>query len=93
MLEFSHYYVDNHGCLDRSVSHIVIAVIYHSPDAVSFATSNHIVDNVDAILRQHPHSGVTIAGDFNQMSDKPLTDIPLKQVVKAPTQKQAVLDK
>jgi hypothetical protein len=27
------------------------------------------------------------------MSDKPLRDIPLKQVVKAPTRKQAVLDK
>ena len=79
--------------MPRSVSHIIIAVIYHPPDAVNLITTTHIVDNVDALLRQHPHSGVILVGDFNRMPDAPLRDIPLKQIVKAATRKQATLDK
>jgi len=59
---------DNIVCLD--VSHIVIAVVYHPPNVISHITSTHIVDKVDAILRQHTYSGVFIAGDINQMSNK-----------------------
>ena len=80
--------------MPRSVSHIIIDVIYHPPDAVNLITTTHIVDNVDALMRQHyPHSGVILVGDFNRMPDAPLRDIPLKQTVKGATRKQATLDK
>jgi hypothetical protein len=75
----------------ESVSHIIIPVIYHLPDAVNIITTTHIVDNVDALLRQQSHSGVILVGDSNRTPDAPLRDIRLKQTVKAATRKQATL--
>jgi hypothetical protein len=56
-------------------------------------TSNHIVDNIDAIVQQHPNTSVLVVGDFNHMIDKPLLDLSLKQIVKSATRKTAILDK
>ena len=52
----------------------VIGTVYHPPNAISHVTSTHIVDNIDAVLRQHPSAGVLVVGDFNKMADKPLRD-------------------
>ena len=79
--------------MPRSMSHVVYAVIYHPPDAVSHVTSNHIVENVDAIMRQHPHACTVLTGDFNKMSDKSVRDLGLKQIVKSATRNTATLDK
>ena len=79
--------------MPRSMSHILFGVVYHPPNAVCHVTSTHIVDNVDAVIRQHPSAGVLIAGDFNHMADRPLRDMALKQIVKVATRKSAVLDK
>jgi len=79
--------------MTRSMSHIIFAVVYHPPDAVSYVTSNHIVDNVDAIIRQHPYAGSVICGDFNKMSDKSVRDLGLKQIVRSATRNTATLDK
>jgi len=79
--------------MPRSMSHILIGTVYHPPNAISHVTSTHIVDNIDAILRQHPSAGVLVVGDFNNLADKPLRDLQLKQIVKAPTRKSAILDK
>jgi len=75
------------------MSHILFSVVYHPPNANHHVTSNHIVDNVDAVIRQHPNAGIMIAGDFNRMADKPLRDLTLKQIVKVATRKTVTLDK
>ena len=79
--------------MPRSMSHILFSVVYHPPNANHHVTSNHIVDNVDAVIRQHPNAGLMIAGDFNRMADKPLRDLTLKQIVKVATRKTVTLDK
>lgn len=79
--------------MPRSMSHLLIGTVYHPPNAISHITSTYIVDNIDAILRQHPSAGVLVVGDFNKMADKPLRDLRLVQIVKAPTRKTAILDK
>ena len=79
--------------MPRSMSHIIFSVVYHPPDAVNHVTTTHIVGNVDAIIRQHSNAGTMIVGDFNKMTDKPLRDLGLKQIVKAATRKSATLDK
>ena len=75
------------------MSHILFSVVYHPPNAISHVTSSHIVENVDAVVRQHPYTGVMIMGDFNKMADKQLRDLGLKQIVKVATRKSATLDK
>ena len=79
--------------MPRCISHLLVGVVYHPPDVISHVTSTHIVDNVDAIVQQHPNTSVIIVGDFNHMIDKPLTDMSLKQIVKSATRKTAILDK
>ena len=51
-----------------------------------------IIDNIDAIVRQHSNAASIIVGDFNKMTDKPLQDNKLKQIVQRETRKSAVLD-
>jgi len=79
--------------MPRSISHLLVGVVYHPPDVISHVTSTHIVDNVDAVVQQHPNTSVLIVGDFNHMIDRPLTDMSLKQIVKSATRKTAILDK
>ena len=45
------------------------------------------------VARDHPHAGVVLLGDFNQLRDSALLSYPLRQVVKSATRKSAVLDK
>ena len=75
------------------MSHIIFAVVYHPPDAISHVTTTHIIGNIDAITRQHSCDGSVIVGDFNKMTEKPLRDIGLKQVFLGATRKSATLDK
>ena len=79
--------------MPRSMSHILVGVVYHPPSAKSYTTTTNIVDNVDAVVRQHPNVGTLLVGDFNKMKDKQLYDLSLKQIVKAATRKSATLDK
>ena len=76
-------------CMPRLVSHILFGIVYHPPDVTSYTTSNHIVENVDAVMRLHPYAGTVIAGDFNHMTDKPLRDLKMKQIVHSATRKSA----
>ena len=43
--------------------------------------------------RDHPHAGVVLIADFNQLHDVALLAYPLRQVVKSATRGSAVLDK
>ena len=53
----------------------------------------HILNCLDTATREHPHAGIVVLGDFNRLRDAALTSYPLKQVVKEPTRKAAILDK
>jgi len=55
--------------------------------------TTHILDCLDAVTRDHPYAGVVLVGDFNQLRDAALLSYPLRQVVKSPTRRLAVLDK
>ena len=81
--------------MPRSLSHILVGVVYHSPSAKSYTRQPILLtfDNVDAVVRQHPNVGTMIVGDFNRMKDKQMYDLSLKQIVKAAIRKSATLDK
>ena len=79
--------------MPRQFSHILIVVVYVPLNACDYTTINHIVAGVDDTLRRHPHAGVMLIGDFNQLNDTHLRNYPLRQVVRRPTRARAVLDK
>ena len=79
--------------MPRKISHIIVGVIYHPPDASSWPMTSHIISSIDSILQQHPHAGVMLLGDFNTLNDKSLRAYPLKQLVCEPTRGKATLDK
>ncbi len=75
-------------------SHISIGLLYHPPNAQHREMTNHINGAMDYIRRRHPYTGFLIMGDFNQLPDGFLrTKNHLKQIVKSPTRKTAILDK
>ena len=80
-------------CMPRGFSHILIGVVYHPPGACNLTTTNHIITSLDDIIKKHPHAGVMLLGDFNKLNDTQLRSYPLKQVVKLPTRRTAILDK
>ena len=63
--------------MPRWLSHIVLAVVYHPPNANSRTMSQHIVNCIDEITRAHPKTGVAITIDFNCMKDEPLHSCPV----------------
>ena len=77
--------------MPRAVSHVV--VVYHPPSADDRAMTSHILDCLDTVARDHPHAGVILLGDFNQLHDVALLSYPLRQVVKSATRGSAVLNK
>ena len=79
--------------MPRSVSHLLIGVIYHPPDAVSRVMTDHLLDVIDNIMKRHPSAGIILLGDFNHMYDSPLRQFPMKQTVKSATRGSAILDK
>ena len=79
--------------MPRNVSHILIGLIYHPPDANSKTTVAHIISRLDNITQLHPHMGIILVGDFNQMRDSVILSYPLKQVVTRPTRRNNILDK
>jgi hypothetical protein len=63
--------------MPRQVSHVAIGVIYHPTGAPSGPMLHNIVNAIDTIISQHPHTGIMIAGDFNAMDDRLLRSYPL----------------
>ena len=86
--------------LPRSISVILLAVIYHSTSAGAMENSelyDHIQSNVDSYLSRHPDALVMVTGDFNPVStgfdDKLLKRLSdLRQIVNVPTRNDAILD-
>lgn len=79
--------------MPREVSHILIGVIYHPPKADNAKMIDHLISSLDTTTRDHPHAGIILLGDFNQLPDSQLRNYPLRQLVKDPTRKAAILDK
>ena len=85
--------------LPRSISIILLAVIYHTSSGadVNSELYNHIQSNIDSFLSHHPDALVYIPGDFNPVSTLPdekhlkrLTG--LTQIIKVPTRSNSILD-
>ena len=79
--------------MPRSLTHILIGVIYHPSDGNKHAMVSHILDCLDQTSHQHPNLGSILAGDFNQLPDQSIRAYPLRQVVTSATRGKAVLDK
>ena len=74
--------------MPRNISHLLIAVIYHPPNANSFNTTSYIVDCLDKVIQKHPYVGIVIFGDFNCLNDRMLLSFPLKQTVRNATRQK-----
>ncbi len=82
--------------MPRAYPNITIGCIYH-PHASStndYALTEHIGKCIDYVRQKHPHTGIILAGDFNQYKEHYMKRTHrLKQVVTKPTRKEAILDK
>jgi len=79
--------------MPRQVSHIIFGVIYFPPNGDGARVVGYILDCLDKITQKHPHVGILLCGDFNQLNDRPIVNYPLKQLVTAATRRRNILDK
>ena len=85
------HYNDN-DYVPRRFSCIVIACIYHPPDADNMLMRDYLITCVDTVLRKHPESGFILTGDFDRLRDQFLsTHYAFKQLVKDATRGNAIL--
>ena len=71
--------------MPREISHIILGVIYHPPGANNYEMSNHIINSLDTITRKHPHAGIMLLGDFNQLKDQTIRKWLKKQQEEKPS--------
>ena len=67
--------------MPRSLTHILIGVIYHPPDGDKHSMISHILDCLDQTSHQHPNLGIILVGDFNQLRTSPLGIIPYAKLL------------
>ena len=79
--------------MPRSESHIAVGTVYYPPSADGRLMINYLCDCMDRLTKEHPHAGVVLLSDFNQLQDTALLSYPLKQVVRAATRGSVTLDK
>ena len=79
--------------MPRWLTHVVVGIIYHPPDANNRRMIDHITNTIDHISRANPNCGIAAVGDFNRLPDGQLRNYPLRQVVRGSTRKSALLDK
>ncbi|XP_003730516.1 uncharacterized protein LOC100891003 [Strongylocentrotus purpuratus] len=81
--------------LPRSVSTVVVAAIYHPPNAATADTLiDHLLHSMDAIASTHPETGFILLGDYNELDISTLTaNRGFRQVVSVPTRGDQILDK
>ena len=81
--------------LPRHIPNIIVGAIYHPPPPhKDYLTIQHIFKSVETILQQHPSAGIVILGDLNKLKTSSICNsFHLKQIVKLPTRKGAILDK
>jgi hypothetical protein len=80
--------------LPRGISSIILAAVYHPPNADDKLLHNHFHDCLDRALIKHPNSAIILAGDFNQFKQtSTCSSFNLKNVVLQPTRGNNILDK
>ena len=82
--------------LPREVSAIAVCAVYIPPDspvALQNLLVDHLLEATDSLRTSYPDIGFVIAGDFNKSRiDRLLFGNQLKQLIKFPTRKDAILD-
>ena len=79
--------------MPREVTHITVGAIYHPPKANNAEMLDYLVSTMDEVTRTHPHCGILLLGDVNQLPDSQLKSFPLQQMVVSATRGDAILDK
>ena len=86
--------------LPRQVSMFLVGTVYHPPSSTvedNQRLLQHIQDNVESFLRDHPEGLIFISGDFNPTSTR-ITELAVKratglsQIVKVNTRDSGTLD-
>ena len=78
----------------RKFSCILVACLYYTPKTEYLKIRDHLITNIDTVMRKHSEYGVMITGDFNQLRDNFMkTHYRFFQVVNVVTCGQAILDK
>jgi hypothetical protein len=68
-------------------------VVYKPPSSDNAAFIDHLSTTLDLALNKYPNAGIFLLGDFNRCPvSSLLRHFTLKQIVKQPTRKDAVLD-
>ena len=79
--------------LARGFSCIIAAVIYHPPGAEERSIREHLFQSLTLAESRYPKCGLLITGDFNRLNiNRLLNHFRLKQIVKASTRENAILD-
>ena len=78
----------------RKFSCVLVACLYYTPKTEYLKIRDHLITNIDTVMRKHPECGVIITGDFNQLRDNFMkTHYRFVQVVNVVTRGHAILDK
>ena len=78
----------------RKFSFILIACLCYTPKMEYLKIRDHLITNIDIVMRKHPECDVIITGDFNQLRDNFMkTHYRFVQVVNVVTRGQAILNK
>ena len=81
--------------LPRGYSCLVMAIVYH-PDTSAANNDNirdHLFSSLTLAESMYPNCAFIVCGDFNRLNVQPIMNLfRLKQIVKVPTRKNAILD-
>ena len=81
--------------LPRGFSSLIVAVVYHPhwPETENSCMREHLFRSLSLAESKFPNCALIVAGDFNRLDIKSLKKhFRLKQIVKKPTRKDAILD-
>jgi hypothetical protein len=79
--------------LPRGISSITVGVVYHPPKCDDWNMTTHLINCVDKIRQQYPHTRFIICGDFNHMKDSFFKQTcQFQQIVKHPTHGNSKID-
>ena len=53
----------------RKFSCILVACLYYTPKTEYLKIRDHLITNIDTVMRKHLECGVIITGDFNQLRE------------------------
>ena len=79
--------------LYRGFSCLIACVVYKPPSSDNNAFIEHLCTTLDLALNKYPNAGIFLLGDFNRCPvSSLLRHFTLRQIVKNPTRKDAILD-